>query len=39
MGSVFMKNRKGRKQARKISRILRKLIRALDGCDQLNGFQ
>jgi len=39
MQSMFMRNRKGRKQARKISRILRKLIRALDDCDHLNGFQ
>lgn len=34
---VFLPNRKGRKQARKIARILRKLIKALDDFDQING--
>lgn len=36
---VFMPNRKGRKQARKCARIWRKIIRALDAFDRLNGNQ
>ena len=38
-GHVFMQNRKGRKQARKCARILRKLIRYLEDFDRMNDLQ
>lgn len=33
-GTVYMKNRKGRKQAHKVARILRKMVQAMSNGDR-----